>query len=54
MHKYDATYYHHIDRNFGPNPSADIAQFVKETLLILLHGHGVCRFPIFATHSACA
>jgi len=30
MHKYDATYYHHIDRNFGPNPSADIAQFVKE------------------------
>ena len=30
MHKYDATYYHHIDRNFGPNPAADIAQFIKE------------------------
>ena len=30
MHKYDATYYHHIDRNFGPNPTADITQFVNE------------------------
>jgi glycosidase len=30
MHKYDATYYHHIDRNFGPNPTADINQFASE------------------------
>lgn len=30
MHKYDATYYHHIDRNFGPNPTADITQFASE------------------------
>ena len=30
MHKYDATYYHHIDRNFGPNPTADITQFANE------------------------
>ncbi len=30
MHKYDATYYHHIDRNFGPNPTSDITQFASE------------------------
>lgn len=30
MHKYDATYYHHIDRNFGPNPEADQRIFVQE------------------------
>jgi glycosidase len=23
LHKYDATYYHHIDDNFGPNPKKD-------------------------------
>ena len=23
LHKYDARYYHHIDRNFGPNPYGD-------------------------------
>lgn len=23
LHKYDATYYHHIDDNFGPNPELD-------------------------------
>ena len=30
MHKYDATYYHHIDRNFGPDPEGDVAQFESE------------------------
>lgn len=30
LHKYDASYYHHIDRNFGPNPDADVAQFKME------------------------
>ncbi|MFA5667825.1 MAG: glycoside hydrolase family 13 protein [Balneolaceae bacterium] len=30
MHKYDASYFHHIDRNFGPNPEADVAQFEAE------------------------
>ena len=30
MHKYDATFYHHIDRNFGPNPSADVQLFSEE------------------------
>ena len=30
MHKYDATYYHHIDRNFGPDPAYDVAQFAQE------------------------
>jgi len=30
MHKYDATYYHHIDRNFGPNPDADVTLFESE------------------------
>ena len=23
LHKYDATYYHHVDNNFGPNPKKD-------------------------------
>lgn len=30
MHKYDASYYHHIDRNFGPDPERDAAQFDAE------------------------
>ncbi len=30
MHKYDASYYHHIDRNFGPDPEGDVAQFESE------------------------
>lgn len=30
MHKYDASYYHHIDRNFGPDPEGDVAQFNAE------------------------
>ncbi len=30
MHKYDASYYHHIDRNFGPNSDADVDQFNAE------------------------
>lgn len=30
MHKYDASYYHHIDRNFGPDPEGDVAQFEME------------------------
>lgn len=30
MHKYDATYYHHIDRNFGPTPDVDVTQFESE------------------------
>ncbi|MEX2478776.1 MAG: glycoside hydrolase family 13 protein [Gracilimonas sp.] len=30
MHKYDASYYHHIDRNFGPDPDGDIEQFETE------------------------
>jgi|AntRauTorckE6833_2_1112554.scaffolds.fasta_scaffold00035_57 glycosidase len=30
MHKYDATYYHHIDRNFGPDPERDVEQFEAE------------------------
>jgi len=30
MHKYDATYYHHIDRNFGPDPEGDVDQFANE------------------------
>lgn len=29
-HKYDASYYHHIDRNFGPNPKADVRQIEHE------------------------
>ena len=30
LHKYDATYYHHIDRNFGPDPEGDVQQFKTE------------------------
>lgn len=30
MHKYDASYYHHIDRNFGPDPQGDVAIFEQE------------------------
>lgn len=30
MHKYDASYYHHIDRNFGPDPKGDVAKFDVE------------------------
>lgn len=30
LHKYDATYYHHIDRNFGLDPKADEALFATE------------------------
>lgn len=30
MHKYDASYYHHIDRNFGPDPEGDVAMFEAE------------------------
>ncbi|MDZ7806692.1 MAG: glycoside hydrolase family 13 protein [Gracilimonas sp.] len=30
MHKYDASYYHHIDRNFGPDPEGDVAEFKAE------------------------
>ncbi|MEX2603643.1 MAG: alpha-amylase family glycosyl hydrolase, partial [Gracilimonas sp.] len=30
MHKYDASYYHHIDRNFGPDPEGDLAMFEAE------------------------
>ena len=30
MHKYDASYYHHIDRFFGPDPEGDQKIFVKE------------------------
>lgn len=30
MHKYDASYYHHIDRNFGPDPEGDVQQFAME------------------------
>lgn len=30
MHKYDASYYHHIDRNFGPDPDGDVEQFDSE------------------------
>lgn len=29
-HKYDPRYWHHIDRNFGPNPEADRALFARE------------------------
>ena len=29
-HKYDAAYYHHIDRNFGPDPSGDEALMAQE------------------------
>lgn len=30
MHKYDASYYHHIDRNFGPDSEGDVAMFEAE------------------------
>lgn len=30
MHKYDATYWHHIDRNFGPNPRQDAKDMLLE------------------------
>ncbi len=30
MHKYDASYYHHIDRNFGPDPEGDLELFNEE------------------------
>jgi cyclomaltodextrinase len=30
LHKYDARNYHHIDRNFGPNPRADEALTARE------------------------
>ncbi|MFN1834095.1 glycoside hydrolase family 13 protein [Balneola sp. MJW-20] len=30
LHKYDGSYFHHIDRNFGPNPEGDVDQFNNE------------------------
>jgi glycosidase/S-formylglutathione hydrolase FrmB len=30
LHKYDARNYHHIDRNFGPDPRGDEARIAKE------------------------
>ncbi len=30
LHKYDATFYHHIDNNFGPNPQKDRSIWAKE------------------------
>lgn len=30
LHKYDATYYHHIDNNFGPDPDGDREIWSKE------------------------
>jgi cyclomaltodextrinase len=30
LHKYDASYYHHIDRFFGPDPEGDQKIFIKE------------------------
>ncbi|MCI0707139.1 MAG: glycoside hydrolase family 13 protein [Ignavibacteriae bacterium] len=30
LHKYDATLYHHIDNNFGPDPAGDRAIWAKE------------------------
>ena len=30
MHKYDATYWHHIDRNFGPTPEKDGLDMLME------------------------
>jgi cyclomaltodextrinase len=30
LHKYDATFYHHIDNNFGPNPERDKEIWSKE------------------------
>ncbi|HWP83382.1 MAG TPA: glycoside hydrolase family 13 protein [Bacteroidota bacterium] len=31
LHKYDASSYHHIDNNFGPNPKGDLEQIRRET-----------------------
>jgi cyclomaltodextrinase len=33
LHKYDARNYHHIDRNFGPDPRGDEARIAKENPL---------------------
>ena len=30
LHKYDASMYHHIDNNFGPDPAGDRGMFAKE------------------------
>jgi glycosidase len=30
LHKYDATFYHHVDNNFGPDPAGDRAVWAKE------------------------
>lgn len=30
LHKYDATMYHHVDNNFGPNPKKDVAIWRQE------------------------
>jgi cyclomaltodextrinase / maltogenic alpha-amylase / neopullulanase len=30
LHKYDASYYHHIDRHFGPDPQGDLAIMQQE------------------------
>lgn len=30
LHKYDASTYHHIDANFGPDPKSDLAMMAKE------------------------
>lgn len=30
LHKYDASYYHHIDRHFGPDPAGDLAIMQQE------------------------
>ncbi len=30
LHKYDASYYHHVDNNFGPNPERDRAIWASE------------------------
>ncbi|MFU8860114.1 MAG: alpha-amylase family glycosyl hydrolase [Cyclonatronaceae bacterium] len=30
LHKYDASYYHHIDRHFGPDPEGDLEIMLQE------------------------
>lgn len=30
LHKYDATMYHHVDNNFGPDPKKDVAIWAQE------------------------
>ncbi len=30
LHKYDATMYHHVDNNFGPDPEKDVAIWAQE------------------------